>query len=313
MQVGHAALGSLHGLVQLLIIVFHKSRGCRGYIFTIVHHHDQRQILGIPGFTAVCIADGCSGSPGTEGGCAGSLHTRIHVAFVVHTNIKDLFAAFGGSGQGLEPDVGGTAVTRQCQHGNITPDPVVIAFDAGQHGGRIGQQRRETRGFGAGKPVDAHRSDGYAYRGKTRDAKYLPLIMVMHNCEYVATASTAFMEDYYEKLNKAMEASQRGMAYLHVFSPCPTGWRFPFDMLIEISRKAVLTNMFPLWEYSAEDGDLKFTHPVDNSLPVQNLLSLIGKYRHLNDKEIEHIQNVADQRIEILANYQKSEDVAQNQ
>jgi phenylglyoxylate dehydrogenase beta subunit len=124
--------------------------------------------------------------------------------------------------------------------------------------------------------------------------------MMMHNCEYVATASTAFMEDYYEKLDKAIEAAKRGMAYIHVFSPCPTGWRFPPAKLIEAGRKAVETNIVPLWEFTAEEGRLRFTRSPDNPLPVQEYLKLIGKYRHLSDEQIEHIQKKVDKDIEKL-------------
>jgi phenylglyoxylate dehydrogenase beta subunit len=168
-----------------------------------------------------------------------------------------------------------------------------------------GVQRSSTTPFGAWTsttPVGAN------LRGKTRDAKYLPVIMLMHNCEYVATASTAFMEDYYAKLDKAMQASKKGMAYIHVFSPCPTGWRFPPNQLIEIGRKAVEANLVPLWEYSLEKGELDFTHPIDNPLPVKEYLSLIGKYSHLNENEIEHIQKTSERRIGILTSFQHQND-----
>jgi phenylglyoxylate dehydrogenase beta subunit len=112
------------------------------------------------------------------------------------------------------------------------------------------------------------------------------------------------MEDYYAKLDKAIAASKSGMAYLHVFSPCPTGWRFPPNQLIEIGRKAVETNLVPLWEYSNETGTLQFTHSVDNPLPVKEFLSLIGKYRHLNQSEIDHIQKTAEQRMEMLLSFE---------
>ncbi len=163
-----------------------------------------------------------------------------------------------------------------------------------------GVQRSGTTPFGAWTSTTPV---GKALRGKTRDAKYLPAIMLMHNCEYVATASTAYMQDYYAKLDKAIEASKRGMAYIHVFSPCPTGWRFAPDLLIEIGRKAVQTNLVPLWEYEAASG-LHFTHPVDNPRPVQEFLSLIGKYRHLDADQIAHIQQTAAQRIELLKSFQ---------
>ena len=127
--------------------------------------------------------------------------------------------------------------------------------------------------------------------------------MVMHNCEYVATASTAFMEDYYAKLNKAIEAAKKGMAYIHVFSPCPTGWRFPTGKLIEVGRKAVETNMVPLWEYEYREGRIRFTHPVDNPRPVREYLQLIGKYRHLDDQQVIYIQGQIKRQIEMLKNF----------
>jgi phenylglyoxylate dehydrogenase beta subunit len=131
--------------------------------------------------------------------------------------------------------------------------------------------------------------------------------MVMHNCEYVATASPAFMEDYYIKLDKAIEAAKRGFAYIHVFSPCPTGWRFPPEKLIEVARKGVETNMVPLWEYEYKAGLIRFTHHVKDPLPVQAFLSLIGKYRHLDDEQIAYIQGKTDERIERLKMFTREE------
>ena len=75
-----------------------------------------------------------------------------------------------------------------------------------------------------------------------------------HRCEYVATASTAYMEDLYEKLDKALAASEQGFAYLHVYSPCTTGWRFQSALNIEVARKAVESNFVTLWEYTPEAG-----------------------------------------------------------
>jgi phenylglyoxylate dehydrogenase beta subunit len=141
----------------------------------------------------------------------------------------------------------------------------------------------------------------------------MPLLMVMHNCEYVATASLAFMEDYYAKLDKAIEAAKKGMAYIHVFSPCPTGWRFSPSKLIEAARKAVEVNMVPLWEYEYEKGQIRFTHPVDNPLPVQSYLSMIGKYDHLDDKQVAYIQRKTDERVGMLKKFtqeRKTEDIS---
>ena len=131
----------------------------------------------------------------------------------------------------------------------------------------------------------------------------MAILMMMHNCEYVATASTAFMDDYYEKLDKAIAAAKKGMAYLHVFSPCPTGWRFSPSQLIEISRKGVETNFVPLWEYSKDTARLQFTRSVDNPLPIQEYLKLIGKFKHLDAEQIEHIQHSVNRGVERLEKF----------
>lgn len=140
---------------------------------------------------------------------------------------------------------------------------------------------------------------GGQMQGKSTEAKNLPLIMMMHNCSYVATASTAFFEDYYAKLEKAVEASKTGMAYLHVYAPCPTGWRFPASMTTEICRMQVRTNFIALWEYDRENG-LQFTRAVDKPEPVANYLKMIGKYRHLSEEQAAHIQHTVDEKIAYL-------------
>lgn len=144
---------------------------------------------------------------------------------------------------------------------------------------------------------------GGAMRGKPTEAKNLPLIMTMHNCSYVATASTAFLEDYYGKLEKAVAAAKTGMAYLHVYVPCPTGWRFPSAMTTEVCRMQVRTNFVTLWEYDAENG-LRFTRPTANPRPVRDYLELVGKYRHLSEKQIAHIQETVDAKVAYLQGLQ---------
>lgn len=138
--------------------------------------------------------------------------------------------------------------------------------------------------------------------GKREPAKNLPLVMVMHECAYVATASTAFLEDYYEKLEKAIAISRRGFAYLHVYAPCPSGWRFPSAKTAEIARLGVETNFHPLWEFTPEQG-LRFTRAVDRPRPVREYLGSIGKYRHLTDDEIAEIEAKVAERLAALARF----------
>ena len=64
---------------------------------------------------------------------------------------------------------------------------------------------------------------GDARQGKEQPSKYLPMIMLTHGVPYVATCTMAYPEDYARKLTKAMQVKD-GLSYIHIFSPCPTGW-----------------------------------------------------------------------------------------
>jgi phenylglyoxylate dehydrogenase beta subunit len=114
------------------------------------------------------------------------------------------------------------------------------------------------------------------------------------------------MKDFHEKLEKAHQASKRGFAYLHVFSPCTTGWRYPGDKTLEVQRRAVETNVFPLWEYEKQTGKLRFTHSVEEPEPIENYIGMLGKFRHLGKEEVARLKKAADDRVRILKAIEQS-------
>jgi pyruvate/2-oxoacid:ferredoxin oxidoreductase beta subunit len=126
----------------------------------------------------------------------------------------------------------------------------------------------------------------------------MPLIMLMHGVSYVATATMAYYEDYVLKLEKAKEAVKHGMAYIHLHTPCSIGWRAPAEKSIEMSRLAVQTNYFPLWE--AEDGALKFTKRVKKPKPLKELIKLQKRFSHINDQELGRLKQTIDKRLALL-------------
>lgn len=139
---------------------------------------------------------------------------------------------------------------------------------------------------------------GKKSRGKGNEGKYMPLIMLMHGVSYVATATAAYLEDYVLKLEKAKEAVKHGMAYIHLHTPCAIGWRAPVERGIELSRLAVQTNYFPLWE--AEDGKLRFTRRVKKPKPLKEFIKLQGRFSHLTEGELEHFQEIVDKRFALV-------------
>lgn len=138
---------------------------------------------------------------------------------------------------------------------------------------------------------------GQTRHGKEELSKYLPLIMAFHGVPYVATATIAHLEDYFQKVEKAMKVKD-GMAYIHLFSPCMIGWRAPMDSAIEICRLAVETNYFPLWE--AERGKFRLTKEVNNPKPVGDFTSLMGRFSHLKREEVELLQEAVNARFHLI-------------
>ncbi len=139
---------------------------------------------------------------------------------------------------------------------------------------------------------------GKASRGKPTVSKNMPLIMAMHRVAYVATATLSNLEDFAKKLVKAKGKKDEGFVYIHVFCPCPVGWRIDSDSAIEVCRTAVRTNYFPLWE--AENGKFRLTHEVANPKPVQELTKLMRKFAHLKEADIDNLQQLVNERYALI-------------
>jgi pyruvate/2-oxoacid:ferredoxin oxidoreductase beta subunit len=139
---------------------------------------------------------------------------------------------------------------------------------------------------------------GKGQKGKPTMAKFLPLIMALHSPAYVATATLSNMEDYAKKLLKAKEKSKTGFAYVHVFAPCIIGFRIGTDAAIQVCRAAVRTNYFPLWEM--EDGKFRLTVAGDNPRPIQEYISLCGKFSHFKEEDMAEAQKITNDRFNMI-------------
>ena len=163
-----------------------------------------------------------------------------------------------------------------------------------------GIQRSSTTPFGSWTTTTQVGSVG---RGRKGVPKNVPLLMAYHNIEYVATATLAYPEDFMKKLLKAKEAVKKGMAYIHVLTPCPTGWKYKGEHGVEITRAAVETNFFPLWE--AENGAITLTHEVKNPLPIQAFTKLMRRFAHFTEAEQQVFQQQVNHSYEIIKNCSK--------
>jgi phenylglyoxylate dehydrogenase beta subunit len=193
-------------------------------------------------------------------------------------------------GDGATADVGFAGLSGAAERGeNI----IYICFDNEAYMA-TGIQSSGTTPFAAWtftSPVGEMRA------GKPNNSKYMPLIMADHGISYTATATVSHLEDYCMKLEKAKEVKD-GLVYIHIFSPCYTGWRAPENSSLEISRMAVETNYFPLWE--CENGEYRLNYVPKNPLPVEEFTKTMGRFGHLTEEDTAAFQKMVDDRFHLI-------------
>ncbi len=131
-------------------------------------------------------------------------------------------------------------------------------------------------------------------------------IIAAHNIPYAATASLAFMEDFRNKIKKAKEMG--GFRLLMIDGPCPPGHKTEPEMSISVSRLAVQTNIFPLFE--VEHRKYTINHYPEKFIPVEECMKLQGRYRHLfkngSNEIVQQIQEYTDM------NWKRLKDLTRN-
>jgi pyruvate/2-oxoacid:ferredoxin oxidoreductase beta subunit len=138
--------------------------------------------------------------------------------------------------------------------------------------------------------------------GNPRRKKNIMEIMAAHYNPYSATVSIGHPEDLQRKIAKAK--SIRGTKFIHMLTPCPTGWRTSSDIAPELAILAVETNIFPLYEI--ENGKQYTINHQPRRLPVREYLSKQGRFKHLTEEQIRAIQTEVDDEWERLLQYSKA-------
>jgi len=134
--------------------------------------------------------------------------------------------------------------------------------------------------------------------GKQQNQKNVTAIMESHNIPYIATANASYPLDLYEKVKKAK--SIRGTRFMHIFTPCPPGWRFPFSDTIRIGQLAVETGWVVLYEI--EGGNFRLTSASESiarkgSLrPLREFISQQGRFKNITEDQINELQEMVNAR-----------------
>ncbi|GMQ57111.1 thiamine pyrophosphate-dependent enzyme [Vallitalea sediminicola] len=200
------------------------------------------------------------------------------------------FIAFGGDGGTY--DIGIQSLSGAMERGH---DMVYVCYDNGAYM-NTGIQRSSA----TPKYADTTTSPaGTAVPGKQQYRKDLTKIMIAHGIPYIAqSAPFKNFKDLYEKAEKAIYT--KGPAFLNVLAPCPRGWRYEADRLMELCEIAIDTCFWPLYEVI--NGEYKLTYRPKNKRPISDWLEAQGRFKHVakNPEIVAEIQQVIDERWETL-------------
>ena len=210
----------------------------------------------------------------------------------INENFKVI--AFGGDGGTY--DIGLQSLSGAIERNH---DFVYVCYDNEAYMNTGIQRSSSTPRF-----ADATTSPaGSKLPGKQQNKKDLTAIIAAHGSPYVAqTAFIGNMGDLHEKSRKAIYTE--GANFLNVLSPCPRGWRYNAADIAHISKMAVDTCVWPLFEI--EDGVYRLTYEPKKKLPVEEFLKLQGRFSHMFKKSsewmIEEAQSYVDKKWEQLLN-----------
>ena len=198
------------------------------------------------------------------------------------------FITFGGDGGTY--DIGIQSLSGAMERGH---DMTYVCYDNGAYMNTGIQRSSATPKFADTTTTPA----GSVIPGKMQSRKDLTKVMVGHHLPYVAqTVALNNFKDLYEKSEKAIYTE--GPTFLNVLAPCPRGWGYATENLMEINKLAVETCYWPLYEVI--DGKYVINYKPKNKLPIEEFLRPQRRFKHMfkpgNEWMIKEFQEEVDAR-----------------
>jgi len=138
------------------------------------------------------------------------------------------------AGDGGTYDIGLATLSAAAERNE---DVLYVCYDNEIYG-NTGGQRSSATPLGAATTTTP--------RGKNVEKKDILGIVAAHRVPYAATLSLAHPEDSVRKMRHAL--ALHGFRFLHVLSPCPTGWKSEPADGIELVRLAIASGLYPIYE-----------------------------------------------------------------
>jgi pyruvate ferredoxin oxidoreductase beta subunit len=218
---------------------------------------------------------------------AASAASGVRAALRAQKNDHTKVVAWAGDGG--TADIGIQALSGAIERGE---DFLYICYDNEAYM-NTGIQRSGTTPLGT---VTANT----AIHGKRERSKNLPAIVAAHSPAYVASCSAAYPIDFHDKIKKALGIP--GLKYIHIHTPCPSGWGIEERLTVTIGKRAVESGLYVLYEI--EDGEMKLSPPSARLLakkklpPVSEYLEPQARFKSLPAAAIESLQQEVDAKWE---------------
>jgi pyruvate ferredoxin oxidoreductase beta subunit len=141
---------------------------------------------------------------------------------------------------------------------------------------------------------------GKAISGKAQHRKDVTAIVANHNIPYVAQIAPHAWRDLMTKVDKAISAD--GPSFLNAIIPCTRGWRYLPDQTLSLSKLAVETCVWPLYE--VDHGVWRLNYRPSPKKPLIDWFKSQGRFSHLLAPEsaalAEELQKEVDKEWEKL-------------
>ena len=199
---------------------------------------------------------------------------------------KDLrFIAFGGDGGTY--DIGLQALSGMIERWHRL---LYICYNNEAYM-NTGIQRSSATPYGAHTTTSPA---GKIIPGKLQPRKNLTEIVIAHEPAYAAQATIGYWNDLITKVRKALDAD--GPSFINIYSPCRLGWAYIPEKTVAVTKLAVETCVWPLYEY--QDGKYRITVKPKEKKPITEFTNLQGRFGHLaklpDDTIIKQFQGEVD-------------------
>lgn len=203
----------------------------------------------------------------------------------------------GFAGDGGTADIGLQALSGAIDRND---DVLYICYDNEAYM-NTGIQKSGLTPFGASTtttPAGTHA------HGSATQKKSLFDIVAAHGIPYAATASIGYMKDLLRKVERAKDV--QGTRFIHVMAPCPVGWGFPSEDLVDVAKDVVDTGLWYLAEYEGPavsgvpGGTFKLNRNPKEFAPVEPYLRRQKRFAALDATDVAAIEAGRDERWQMM-------------